>query len=195
MIKFLESCWVNRGRFRNSNSFSLQFNSGVLGFVCCNFPLVLQLGQSCGSLFVHFFLKILSLHSILFVHLFQDVELVGLSGKGLFCCSRFEFCILLRNGGFHLLFLIIDKPVSLSFLLLLEQYILFSWLVDIFEQVDSGLVFSLPLSISHFELSLGFLGYFFIHSFFESRMFVCWLFVVLLKFLNFISSLHFFGFF
>jgi hypothetical protein len=60
------------------------------------------------------------------------------------------------NLGIDLLFLVVNQPFLLITILLLELNMLCSVLVDILEQVDSGLVLLLPLVFLHLPLLLGF---------------------------------------
>ena len=168
---------------------SRQLNDRVWSFVCLNFSLVFQFSQSGSSLLVHFFLKILSLHSILFVHLLQDIQLMLFPSKSLFGSSSFVLSILLCNRRFHLLFLVWFMPVSFSLILLFQQDVLFARLINILQEVNSSLIFSLPLCVSHLVLSLRFLGYFFIHGFLKGSLVIGWLLVVCLQFHNFFPSL------
>lgn len=142
---------------------SLQFDCSILSFVSSNLPLVLELGQSRRPLLVHLLLQVLSLHSVLLVHLLQDVQLVRLPRQCLLGRPRLELSVLLRNGRLHLLPLVVLEPVAFALHLLLEKDVLFTRLVDVLEQVDSGLVLSLPLRIPHFVLSIGFFGNFLVH--------------------------------
>ena len=174
--------------------FPLTEHSSILLFIDVNFSLVLQFCKFSCSLLVHFFLEICSLDSIFFIHLLQNIHLMTLSISGFFRCSSSELSILLSNGSFNLMFLICYKPLFLLFILLLKENIFFTGLIDIFKEVDSGLLFSRPLSLSHFILSLSFLLNKFINKFLVSSLVIFGLFVVLLKFHNFLSSLSSFCF-
>ena len=168
----------------------MQFNCSILRFISSNLSLVFKFSKPSSSLFVHFFLQVLSLDSIFLIHLLQYIKLMGFSGKSLFSSSCFIFSILLSNSCFHLLSLVVFKPIILSFFLLLQQDIFFSRLINVFEQIYSCLVFSLPLSISHFELSFSLLSNLFINCPFKSCFIVRRLLIICLKLNNFFSSLN-----
>jgi hypothetical protein len=169
--------------------FPLTEHSSILLFIDSNFSLVLQFCKLSCSLLVHFFLKVCSLDSIFFIHLLQNIHLMILSISGFLSCSSSELSILLSNGGFNLMFLVCYKPLFLLFICLLKKNILFTGLIDVFKEIDSGLLFSCPLSFSHFILSFSFLLNKFVHKFLVSSLVVLCLFVVLLKFHDFLSSL------
>lgn len=174
---------------------SRQFNCCILSFVSCNFPLVFKLSQSRCSLLVHFLLQVLSLHSVFFVHLLQDIKLMCLASKGLLSSSCFVFCILLGNCSFHLCSLIILEPVGFALFLLLQKNIFLARLIHILQQIDTSLIFSLPLGIPHFVLSVRLFCNFFVNCLFESCLIVRVLFIVLLQFQDLSSSLSLFSFF
>ena len=82
---------------------------------------------------------------------------MALSVSGLLGSSGLELGILLCDGSLNLLLLILLEPVHFLLAGLLEEDVLLSRLIDVLQEVDSGLIFSLPLGLSHFVLSLGFL--------------------------------------
>ena len=129
-------------------------HGSVLFLVLIDFSLILQLGQLSSSLFVHFFLKVSSLDSVLLVHLLQNIHLVILSICLFLCSSSLELSVLLSNGSFNLILLILFEPFHFFLLLLLQKDVLFSRLINVFQQVNPGLLFSLPLGFSHLVLSL-----------------------------------------
>ena len=129
-------------------------HGSVLFLVLIDFSLILQLGQLSSSLFVHFFLKVSSLDSVLLVHLLQNIHLVILSICLFLCSSSLELSVLLSNGSFNLILLILFEPFHFFLLLLLQKDVLFSRLINVFQQVNPGLLFSLPLGLSHLVLSL-----------------------------------------
>lgn len=134
--------------------FPLAEHGSVLFLVLIDFSLILQLGQLSSSLFVHFFLKVSSLDSVLLVHLLQNIHLVILSICLFLRSSSLELSVLLSNGSFNLILLILFEPFHFFLLLLLQKDVLFSRLINVFQQVNPGLLFSLPLGLSHFVLSL-----------------------------------------
>jgi len=167
----------------------------ILLLIEIDFSLILQLSKLGSSFFVHFFLEEGSLDPILLVHLLQKIKLMGLSGSSLLSFSCLKLSILLCDSSFNLVFLVLLLPFGFTLLILFEQYVFFSSLVDILEQIDPSLVLSLPLSISHFELSLGFLLDNFINHLFVVGFVVFTLFVVDLEVNDFLSSRCFFSFF
>ena len=174
--------------------FPLTQHCCILLFIDIDFSLVLQFCKLSCSLLIHLFLKESSLDSIFFIHLLQNIHLMTLSIGCFFCSSCFKFSILLSDGSFNLMLLICYKPLFLLFILLLEKNIFFTGLIDVFKEVDSSLLFSRPLSLSHFILSFSFLLNKFINKFLVSSLVIFGLFVVLLKFHNFLSSLSSFCF-
>ena len=175
--------------------FPLTKHGGILLFILVDFSLVLQLCKLGSSLLVHFFLKVCSLNSILLVHLFQNIHLMVLSVCSFLGCSSFELSILLSDSSFNLMLFVIFKPFHFFYSCLLKKDIFFSGLIDILEEINSSLFFSLSLSFSHFVLSLGFLLNKFINKLFISLFIICGLFIVLLKLNNFLSSLGSLSFF
>lgn len=161
----------------------------ILLFIGIDFSLVFQFCQFSGSFFIHFFLEVSPLNSILLVHLHQEIHLMSFSIGSFLGGSSFEFCILLSDGSFNLLLFILSEPFKLMFLSLLQKNIFFSWLVDILQEIDPGLFFSLPLCLSHFMLSLSFLLDKFIHQLFVSSLIALSLLIVLLESNNLSSSL------
>tara|TARA_B110000503_G_C7081519_1_gene385373 strand:+ start:145 stop:408 length:264 start_codon:yes stop_codon:yes gene_type:complete len=67
-------------------------------------------------------------------------------------------------------------------------------LIDVLQEVDSGLILSLPLGLSHFELSLGFLLHELVNQLFIGSFISLRLLVVLLKLNNFLAALCSFSF-
>jgi len=65
--------------------------------------------------------------------------------------------------------------------------------IYILKKVDTGLLFSLPLGISHLVLSLSLLLHKFIYKSLVGGLIALGLLIVLLKYNNFISPLSFFG--
>ena len=116
--------------------------------------LVLQLGKFGCSLLVHFLLEISSLKSIFLIDLFEDINLVVLSAERLLCCSSLKFFILSGYCSFNLLSLVFFDPLHLFFPLLFQENVLLARFVDVFKQVYSSLLLSLPLSFTHLVLSL-----------------------------------------
>jgi len=170
-------------------------HSSILLFIEIDFSLILQLSKLGSSFLVHFFLQECSLDPIFLVHLFQQIELMRLSSSSFFGGSCLKFSILLSNSSFNLLFLVILLPISFCLLLLFEQYVFLSILVDILEEIDSGLVLSLPLSIPHFELSFGLLLNDFINHLLIGHFVFSTLLIVALKIEDFLSSCSFLSFF
>jgi hypothetical protein len=91
---------------------------------------------------------------------------VILSRGGLLRCSGFELGILLGDGGLDLLLLVVLEPFHFLLAGLLEQDVLLPGLINVLQEVDPGLLFSLPLGLSHFVLSLGLL----LHEFIDQLL-------------------------
>lgn len=127
---------------------------GILVFISSDFSLILHFSKFGGLLLLHFCGQHISLPVILIGHLLQNTHLVTLSCSCFLGGSSLELSILLGNRGFDFCFFFVSEPVHFLLLCLLEKDVLFSGLVDVLEQVDSGLLFSLPLSLPHFVLSL-----------------------------------------
>lgn len=152
---------------------SRQGNLLILFFVGLNLSLVLEFGKTSRPLLIHFLLQVLPLHSVLLIHLLQDVELVSLASKCFFGRPRFVLGILLGDCCLHLIQLVFLEPVGLALLLLLEQYVFLTGLVNVFQQVYPGLVLTLPLRVPHFILSFSLFGHFFFDKFFEGCLVIC----------------------
>lgn len=167
----------------------------ILCLIEIDFSLILQLSKLGSSFFVHFFLEESSLDPVLLVHLLEQVQLMSLSSSCLLGFSCLIFSILLSNSSFNLVFLVFLLPFSFTLSSMFEQYVFFSILIDILEQIDSSLVLSSPLCISHFELSLSFLFDNFINHPFIVSFVIFSLSVVHLEIDNFLSSLCLFSFF
>ena len=175
--------------------FPLAEHGLILCLIEIDFSLILQLSKLSSSFFVHFFLKESSLDPVLLVHLLQQIQLMSLSSSCLLGFSGLILSILLGNSSFNLIFVVVLLPIGFPLHLLFEQYVFFSSLVDIFEQINSSLVLSCPLCISHFELSLSFLFDNFVNHRFIFSFVIFALSVVDLEVNNFLSSLCFFLFF
>jgi len=113
---------------------------------------------------------------------------MSLSSSCLLGFSGLILSILLGNSSFNLIFVVVLLPIGFPLHLLFEQYVFFSSLVDIFEQINSSLVLSCPLCISHFELSLSFLFDNFVNHRFIFSFVIFALSVVDLEVNNFLSS-------
>ena len=114
---------------------------------------------------------------------------MALSVSGLLGSSGLELGILLSDGGLNLLLLILLEPVHFLLAGLLEEDVLLSRLIDVLQEVDSGLLFSLPLGLSHFILSFGFLLHELVNQFFIRSFISLRLLVVLLKLNDFLAAL------
>ena len=119
---------------------------------------------------------------------------MALSVSGLLGSSGLEFGILLCDGSLNLLLLILLEPVHFLLAGLLEEDVLLSRLIDVLQEVDSGLLFSLPLGLSHFVLSLGFLLHELVNQLLVGSFVSLRLLVVLLKLNNFLAALGSLGF-
>ena len=168
--------------------FPLAEHGGVLLFVGVDLPLVLELGQLGCSLFIHFLLQVLPLDAVLFIHLLEDVHLVVLSGRRLLCGSRLVLGVLLSDSSFNLCLFVCSLPLLLPLLLLLGEDVFFTVDVDVLQEVDASLLFSLPLRVPHLLLSFGLLLHVLVHLFLVNGLVALSLLVVLLQFYNFISS-------
>lgn len=173
--------------------FPLTEHGGVLVFVGLDLPLVLHLSQSGGLLLLHFGGQHFSLPVVLVGHLLQDAHLVALACSCFLGGSGLEFGILLGDRGFNFSLFFRPEPLELLLLGLLEQDVLFSGLVDILEQVDSGLLLSLPLGLPHFVLSLGLLLHELIDELLVGILVTLSLLVVLLQLDDFLSPLQLLG--
>jgi len=158
-------------------------------FIVLDFALVFQLGEFGGSLFVHLLLEVGALDAVLLVHLLENVHLVVLPVGSLLRLSGLELSVLLSDGcGEHLAFLLLDPLDLLGFGLLVED-VLLTGVVHTLEQIDSSLVLSDPLSLSHFVLSLGLLLHEFLDFFLPETFVSLELLVVSLKLDDFPSAL------
>ena len=104
--------------------------------------------------------------------------------------SRLEFGILLGNGDFDHLSLVLLEPLELLLLSLLEEDILLSGVIDVLEQIDSSLLLSLPLGFLHFVLSFSLLLHELIDKFLISLLVSLSLLVILLELNDFLPSLN-----
>ena len=99
----------------------------------------------------------------------------------------------MSNGCHDLLLLVVPEPIHFLCTGLLEQDVFLSGLINVLQEVDPGLVLSLPLDLSHFVLSFGlllneFVDQFLIRSFIGLR-----LLVVLLELDDFLAALSSLG--
>ena len=117
------------------------------------------------------------------------------SGSLFLCRSCFVFCILLGNHRLNFFHFLLFQPFELFFLFLLLNDILFSRNVNILQQINSGLLFSLPLAFSHFILPFGFLLYEYVQHFFVNKLITFRFLVMFLKLNDFLSSSKLFSFF
>lgn len=106
-----------------------------------------------------------------------------------------EFFVLLGDVGLNLLFLIFLEPLSLLLLLLLEQNVLLSRIINILEKVDLSLLLTLPLGLPHFELPFGLLLYILVDHLFVGGFIGLSSLVVALKLNHLFSALRFFSLF
>ena len=111
--------------------FPLAKHGSVLLLIMINLFLIFKFSKLSGSLFIHLLLQILSLNSIFFVHLLQNIDLVILPSSCFSSGSCFKFSILLCNSRFNLFSLIFSKPVRFSLLCLFQKDILLSRLIYI----------------------------------------------------------------
>ena len=118
---------------------------------------------------------------------------MALSVSGLLGSSGLELGILLSDGGLNLLLLILLEPVHFLLAGLLEEDVLLSRLIDVLQEVDSGLLFSLPLGLSHFVLSFGLLLDELINKLLVGFLVGSSLLIVLLELDDLLSSLLLFG--
>lgn len=172
-------------------------HSGVLCLVCIYLALVLELGQLGSTLLVHFLLQVLSLDAVLLVHLLEDVHLMVLASLSLLGGSRLVLSILLSNCRLDLVLLVLLEPLGLLLSRLLQQNILLARLIHILEQVDLGLLLSLPLSLAHLILSLSLLLHASINGSLVGSLVTLRLLVVLLQLndlLSLLLSFHFLEF-
>lgn len=114
---------------------------------------------------------------------------MALSVSGLLGGSGLELGILLGDSSLNLLLLILLEPVHFLLTGLLEEDVLLSRLIDVLQEVDSGLLFSLPLGLSHFVLSLSFLLHELVNKLFVGCFIGFRLLVVLLKLDDFLAAL------
>jgi len=135
-------------------------------------------------------LQVLPLDLVLFVHLLQNVHLVVLADGSFLGGSSIELGVLLSDGALDLSSLLVLQPLLFSLLGLLEKNVLFSGMVHVLEQVDSGLLLAIPLSLSHFVLSLGLGLDKGVYFFFVGVLVLLSLLVVLLELNDLLSSLE-----
>ena len=115
-------------------------------------PLVLQLSELSGSLFIHNLLKFPAHCSVAFSNLTEYVRIVHLLCKTSFNHLLFISSVLSFNFSFHILTLILLLPFFILFFLLFKFNVLLPVLVDIFHQVYACLVFAIPLFFTLFPL-------------------------------------------
>lgn len=121
---------------------------GVVLLLACDAAAVLKLSKLGSTFFVHFLLQVSAHGTISLAHLHEDISLVSLLVKSIIEC-------LVLMSLVHALKLIIDLPlvILLEPLLLISQLPLqhdvsFSIRVNIFHQVNLGLVLAAPLLLS-----------------------------------------------
>lgn len=167
----------------------------ILLFILAYSALILQLSKLGSSLLVHFLLKILPLDPVFLVHLSQNIHLVVLSISCFLGRACFILSVLLSDRDFNLFPLVVLEPFQLLLLLLLQQDVLFSRSVHIFEKVNSGLLLPLPLHFAHFVLSLGLLLNKLIYKFLVCRFVILALLVIFLQLDDLLSPRDLFCFF
>lgn len=113
-----------------------------------------------------------------------------LADSSFLCGSGVELGVLLGDGGLNQSSLLVLQPLLLFLQGLLQKNVLLSGVVHVLQQVDSGLLLAVPLSLSHFVLSLGLGLDEGIHLFFVGMFVLLSLLVVLLELNDFLSSLE-----
>ena len=153
-----------------------------------NAPLVIDLGQLGGPLFVHLVLQVPPCGSVALTHLAQDVCLVGLLHQSVLHRLGLVSSILSCYLSLVLLQFVVLQPLGFLFLFLLEEDGLLAILVDVLHEVDSGLVLPSPLRLSCLPL----LDVLILYELIDHLLVLCFLIrnvsVVLLQLDNLVSA-------
>lgn len=128
----------------------------VIRLFNANAPLVLDLSKLGGTLFVHAILQVASHSAVTLANLAKHIRLMGLlfvsDPEGLLFMST----VLPVNLVVDHLLVVVLKPMSLALHRLLQQDVLLTVLVDVLEEVDTGLVLTAPLLLASVPLLLVF---------------------------------------
>jgi hypothetical protein len=144
--------------------------------------LVLQFCQLGCTLLVHYLLQVAAHGSVTLPDLSQNVSLVSLlSHRGLNHLFL-ESAVLALNLRLHIVAFVLLHPFTLPLLLLLQLNVLLALLIHIFQQVDAGLVLTVPLLLALLHLLFIFLGDEFVNHSFISLLVSCCLNGEFLKF-------------
>lgn len=117
-----------------------------------NASLVLQLCQLRSSLFIHNLLKLASHGAITLTNLSQHISLVHLLHHASLHHLVLVSLVLTLNLSLHVLALVLLHPLLLILQLLLKLDVLLSISVHVSQQVDAGLVFTVPLLLAGLPL-------------------------------------------
>lgn len=117
-----------------------------------NASLVFQLGQLRSSLLVHNLLEFASHGAVALANLSQHVSLVHLLHHASLYHLVLVGVVLALNFGFHVIALVLLHPLMFLFQLFLEFDVLLPICVDVSQQVNAGLVLTVPLLLTGFPL-------------------------------------------
>lgn len=117
-----------------------------------NASLVFQLGQLRSSLLVHNLLEFASHGAVALANLSQHVGLVHLLHHASLYHLVLVGLVLALNFGFHVVALVLLHPLLLLLQLFLKFDVLLPICVDVSQQVNAGLVLTVPLLLTGFPL-------------------------------------------
>lgn len=150
--------------------------------------LVLDLSELCCTFLVHAVLEITAHSAISLTYLTENIGLVSLLVNSLLESVFLMHTVLTVNLSINLLLIVVPKPLCLFLHCLLEQNILLTILVNVFEQVDSSLILTTPLLFTVVPLLL----VLFLGQLVDASLISCLIaldvIVMSLEFLNFSSA-------
>ena len=120
--------------------------------------MVLNLGEFGGTLLVHAVLKVAAHRPVTLTHLAEHISLVRLAVDGLLEGALLVRLVLSLDLRVNLLLLVVLQPVSLSLERLLQEDVLLTVLVHVFEKIDASLVLTAPLLLTSVPLLFILLG-------------------------------------
>ena len=125
---------------------------GIIVLFDINASLVLDFSEFRSALLVHAILQVASHRAVTLAYLAKHVRLVSLLVEGLLESALFVRLVLTFDVSIDLPFVVLLEPIGLFLHSLLQQDVLFTVLVHVLEQVDTGLVLTTPLLLTSVPL-------------------------------------------
>jgi hypothetical protein len=124
----------------------------VVVLLCLDAALVFKLSKLGSALLVHNLLQVTAHCAVALANLSKDVSLVALLSKASFDHLILVGAVLALNLAFHIVALVLLHPVGLLLLNLVKMYFVLAGRVNILEQVNAGLVLTVPLLFAQLPL-------------------------------------------